>query len=392
MNESPLKATTAHTGLWAKTGSGTLAIKILDNGYISWTSKGGKPFDIYVYDEKGHSVLEHEETEWHCNFDLESLLNAEKVDTGKLTVSIESRASEEYDDSIEVEYISPYTKLEAPSNLRWEGNIAKWNSVVNADGYYLELYSDNGYFLESESFPAGTTQVNFDDYEMNPEAGSFFEVYAFSEGDYRWSTSNQSPDKLLSFKDIPVGSWYYDSVKYVSKRGLITGYSEDTFGPFDNLKREQLVNILWRIEGKPDASAYPNNFTDVPNGQWYTDAIKWANANGIVNGYGGTTLFGRGDNIKRQDLAIMLANYAKYCECYTEPTGTLNKFEDKDKVSSYAVDALRWASENGIISGNANEDGTKTIEPLKNAKRCEAAVMLTRFCKNVIDYDSWLLR
>ena len=189
----------------------------------------------------------------------------------------------------------------------------------------------------------------------------------------------------LTFNDIPTTSWYYDSVKYVSERGIITGYNETTFGPFDNLKREQLVNILWRIEGKPDASELENNFSDVPDGKWYTDAIKWANANGIVKGYGGTTKFGVGDNIIRQDLAIMLTNYARYKGKYIAPTVTLDKFADKEKVSSYAVDAVRWASENSIISGNANEEGTRTIAPLKNAMRCEAAVMLTRFCENVLN-------
>ena len=191
----------------------------------------------------------------------------------------------------------------------------------------------------------------------------------------------------MSFTDIPEGSWYYESVQYVSNRGIITGYNETTFGPFDNLKREQLVNILWRIDGKPDASAYPNNFTDVPDGKWYTDAIKWANANGIVNGYGGTTLFGRGDNIIRQDLAIMLTNYAKYKGKYVAPTGTLDQFADKEKVSNYAVDALRWAAENSILSGNKNADGTRTIDPKNNARRCEAAVMLTRFCQNILNMD-----
>ena len=151
------------------------------------------------------------------------------------------------------------------------------------------------------------------------------------------------------------------------------------------MPREQLINILWRIEGKPDASALPNNFTDVADDAWYTDAIKWANTNVIVKGYGGTTKFGVSDNIIRQDLAIMLTNYAKYKGKYVEPAGTLDKFADKETVSSYAVDAVRWASDNGIISGNAHEDGTKTIAPLNNAMRCEAAVMITRFYKNVLN-------
>ena len=190
---------------------------------------------------------------------------------------------------------------------------------------------------------------------------------------------------VYSFDDVPIGTWYYDSVKNVSDKGIITGYNATTFGPFDNLKREQLVNILWRIDGKPYAAELENNFTDILPFEWYTDAIKWANANGIVKGYGGTTLFGRGDNILRQDLAIMLANFAKYKGRYIVPTTTLDKFADKNTVSNYAVEAIKWATENGILSGNANEDGTRTIAPLKNAKRCEAAVMLTRFCENIFD-------
>ncbi len=81
----------------------------------------------------------------------------------------------------------------------------------------------------------------------------------------------------------------------------------------------------------------------------------------------------------------MLTNYAKYKGKYVEPTVTLDSFADKDTVSVYAQEAVKWASENSIISGNANEDGTKTIAPLNNAMRCEAAVMLMRFCENILD-------
>ena len=188
----------------------------------------------------------------------------------------------------------------------------------------------------------------------------------------------------LKFKDVPEGAWYYNSVKYVFRKGYITGYNDTTFGPSDNLTREQLVNILWRIEGKPSANSLPNRFTDVQNGAWYTDAIKWANAYGIVNGYGGTTKFGVGDKIIRQDLAIILSKYAEYKGKDMTKTASLDVFKDKNKVSSYAVNAVKWAVTKGIITGNTFPDGSKTIAPHDNATRAETAVMLQRFCENIL--------
>ena len=189
----------------------------------------------------------------------------------------------------------------------------------------------------------------------------------------------------MNFDDVSELNWFYNSVEYVYKRKIITGYTDSIFAPFANLTREQLVNILWRIEGRPDGSELENKFSDVPDESWYTDAIKWASANEIVKGYGETTKFGVGDNIIRQDLAIMLSNYAKYKGKYVEPTTNLNNFADKENVSGYAEEAIMWASENQIISGNALSDGVRTIEPLANAMRCEAAVMLMRFCENILE-------
>ena len=188
----------------------------------------------------------------------------------------------------------------------------------------------------------------------------------------------------LDFLDVQYSNWYCEAVRYAYKRGIIAGYDEYEFAPRDNLTREQLVAFLWRIEGKPDASALPNNFSDVPNGQWYTDPIKWAKAKGIVNGYEGTTKFGRGDKIIRQDLAKMLYNFAEYKEKDLS-IGSFSGFKDKDKVSNYAINAIGWAVKHGIISGNALPDGSKTIAPRDNATRAEAAVMIYKFCENVLN-------
>ena len=265
------------------------------------------------------------------------------------------------------------------------------NNFEIDESYYIDenknLYKKNGLLLMTNVEKIDLVRIGFRDSA----------IVIFRTDGTVWTESKTSEQRLnfikiigvdsqdIKFTDIPKESWYYDSVKYVSEAGIITGYNSETFGPFNNLTREQLVNILWRIEGRPDASDLENKFSDVPAETWYTDAIKWASANDIVKGHGGTSLFGVGENIIRQDLAIMLTNYAKYKSKYEEPEGTLNNFADKDAVSGYAVDAVRWASDKCIISGNANSDGTRTIAPLNNAMRCEAAVMLMRFCENILN-------
>lgn len=201
---------------------------------------------------------------------------------------------------------------------------------------------------------------------------------------FQYITNNTNYVCNLSFADVYNKNWYCEAVRYAYKRGIIAGYDEYTFAPRANLTREQLVAFLWRIEGEPDASTLANDFSDVPNGQWYTNPIKWAKANGIVNGYEGTTKFGRGDKIIRQDLAKILYNFAEYKGINTDEIASFENFKDHDYVSYYAIRSVRWAIKNGIISGNSLPDGTRTIAPHDNATRAEAAVMIYKFCENVL--------
>ncbi len=203
-------------------------------------------------------------------------------------------------------------------------------------------------------------------------------VYSF-----KYKTTNLLKVCNLNFKDVRSTDWFCDAVRYSFMNNVIAGYDKYTFAPFEELTREQLVSLLWRIEGKPDASGLTNEFSDVPNGEWYTDAIKWAKANRIINGYEGSDKFGLRDKIIRQDLAKILYDYARYKE-KDVGIGSLDSFADKDSVSTYATNAVGWAASHGIISGNAMSDGTRTIAPHSNATRAETAVMLYKFCENVL--------
>ena len=150
------------------------------------------------------------------------------------------------------------------------------------------------------------------------------------------------------------------------------GYSDGTFGPDGRLSRAQLAQILYNREGRPAGSGAAA-FTDVDPGYWYAPAIAWAAANGIVTGYGGGR-FGPNDSITREQLAVMLWRYAG------NPAATDAElhFADAYKVSEWALDALRWATENHIINGK----GGSILDPTGPATRAETAQMLKNFMEN----------
>jgi hypothetical protein len=153
---------------------------------------------------------------------------------------------------------------------------------------------------------------------------------------------------LCDYSDVSVNSWYFSSVEFVTQSGLMNG-TGDVFSPNTYLSRAMVATILWRISGSPKA-AYTERFSDVPPNQWYSDAVVWAESVGVVNGYG-SGIFGANDAATREQLAAMLFRYAKFSGLPANETGDLSVFYDRDKISSYAYDAISWAVGVGIING-----------------------------------------
>ena len=172
----------------------------------------------------------------------------------------------------------------------------------------------------------------------------------------------------LPFTDVKSGDWFYDAVKYAYENGLMKGTSETIFAPNGTMNRAMIVTVLYRLEKSPAVTAAAK-FTDVPAGQWYSDAVAWAAANNIVNGYDETT-FGPLNAVTREQMAAILYRYEQYkgLENVTLEEN-LNRFPDKDKISAYAVPALQWAVGQKIINGNA--DGT--LDPTGTATRAQVA-------------------
>ena len=207
--------------------------------------------------------------------------------------------------------------------------------------------------------------------------------FAFSHAsDYAIVIDTDSHELVeLPFTDVPEGAWYEDAAAYVYKHGLMAGTSATTFAPEVTTSRAMIATILWRMAGSPVVN-YAMNYTDVAQGQWCSEAIRWATSEGVVTGYG-NGLFGTNDPITREQLATMLWRYAQtegYDVSIGEDTNILS-YADAFDVSEYAVSALQWACGAGIISGTG--DGS-TLTPQGEATRAQAATVLMRFCEEYV--------
>lgn len=180
------------------------------------------------------------------------------------------------------------------------------------------------------------------------------------------------------FNDVSANDWFASAVDYVTGKGMMNGTADNTFSPKANTTRGMVVTVLYRLENQPSTSAA--SFTDVASGAYYANAVAWANANGIVSGYG-SGKFGPNDKVTREQLAAILyryAQYKKYDVSVGEDTNILS-YDDAQSISSYAIPAIQWACGAGVVTGKF---GSK-LDPKGNATRAEVAAMLMRFCENV---------
>lgn len=178
------------------------------------------------------------------------------------------------------------------------------------------------------------------------------------------------------FRDVPADAWYAESVRFVSEKGIMGGTGEHTFDPDGNITRGMIVTVLYRMEGAPAVSG-ASAFTDVIRGAYYEKAVTWAAGNSIVNGYS-TTQFGPNDSITREQLAAILYRYCANKQGDISAKGELNQYKDAGEISSYAKTAMRWANENGLITGTS----ATTLSPKGTATRAQAAAIIMRCVEN----------
>lgn len=189
----------------------------------------------------------------------------------------------------------------------------------------------------------------------------------------------------LPYTDMSKADWYYDAASYLYTYDIMTGLTKESFAAGENLKRAQFAVMLYRLEGEPILdkgeeeretadSSHGSKFADVPDGVFYTKAVQWAADAEIIQGYD-TGLFGPFDDITREQIATILYRYMQY-KCYTQTTGDVSVFPDKNSITPFAKEAMSWAVGNRIIQGNQGY-----LEPVNFANRAECAVMVQRFMK-----------
>lgn len=181
----------------------------------------------------------------------------------------------------------------------------------------------------------------------------------------------------FSFTDVKESDWCYEAVKYVSEKGLMNGVTGTTFVPNRTLTRGMLVTILHRLENSPKTET-ATSFPDVAEGRYFTEAIAWGSANGVITGYTDGT-FRPDQPVSRQQMAVILYRYASLKGYDVSGEADLSAYNDVASIGNFASTAMKWANAVGLINGNKRGN----LNPGNSATRAHAAAILMRFCENV---------
>ncbi len=235
-------------------------------------------------------------------------------------------------------------------------HIYNHTALKTDSGEYISVYYESIYM--SEEWGGTTAYVSTDTKTLTVE------------------TEENNPAGL-PFRDVNAKYWYYDTVRQAYEIGLMTGTSETAFEPDNPMSRGMVATVLYRIAGAPNVT-YQSVFRDVPGTAYYAQAVTWAYQNKIISGYGNGT-FGPDDNVTREEMAVMLCNYARFLGLPVNSSQGLEKFSDYKNTTAYAVPSMKWVVERGILSGT--EDGR--LNPTSDASRAECAKMLLLSYKNI---------
>ena len=299
-------------------------------------------------------------------------------------------------------YNADGNKVESPYTVsKTETLTAQWSVISSGTSYAITVSkADNGTVTASRTRANKGLTITLtvkadegyalDTLTVNDKNGNEIKLTDKGDGKYTFTmpasavtvkasfAKDDTPVETgLPFTDVKAGDWFYEAVKYAYDNKLMDGTSSTTFAPLMTTNRAMIVTILWRLEGSPVVN-YAMNFSDVENGVWYTEAVRWAAAEGIVKGYS-DTVFAPDDTVTREQLATILYRYAEYKEYDVSAKGDLTTFADGSTVSTWAADGMTWAVGAQLITG---KDGGK-LDPTGTATRAEVATILMRFCENV---------
>ncbi|MBR0249159.1 MAG: S-layer homology domain-containing protein [Synergistaceae bacterium] len=179
-------------------------------------------------------------------------------------------------------------------------------------------------------------------------------------------------DGKHNYFDVTGDEWYSDYINYMDEHLIMDGISDTLFSPDAPSKRYVIVEAFYRIDNEPIVSSN-SDFIDVKHTDSYYNAVLWASENGIIKGYGDGR-FGPNDDVTREQLVSIAYRYCKYKALHIKGQNDLQDFVDKDSVSAFAIESMKWAVANTIIIG---EPG-KILNPKGNVLRCQTAAILHR--------------
>ena len=210
-------------------------------------------------------------------------------------------------------------------------------------------------------------------------AGSYAETWAKEKGRTFEIIKEEPNPEPPSFTDVPSDAWYTPYVEFAVSHSLFKGTSETTFSPDMAMSRAMFVQLFANLDGVNLSGYTSTPFSDAPLSSWYGPAVAWAAQNGVVNGTSPTT-FAPDDEITREQMCVLIVNYAEYKGISLNETKTVT-FSDAADISGWARDAVEVCANAGIINGA----GDGTFNPSGTASRAEVATLMANFCRIVLD-------
>lgn len=227
---------------------------------------------------------------------------------------------------------------------------------------------DKGYTLETLS----VTDRNGSALNLTDKGGGQY-TFTMPSGPVTVAATFMDDNTMLNFfVDVPAGAYYYDAVLWAAEGGIVTGTDAVHFSPDASCTRAQLVTFLWRAAGSPVVN-YAMNFNDVDSGAYYAEAVRWAASEKVVEGTTAET-FAPDAAVTRAQMVTMLYRFAKAQGMDTTQGGmAIREFDDFDAVPAYALEAMDWAVNAGVLKGDNNR-----LLPQDNCTRAQIVTMLYR--------------
>ena len=227
---------------------------------------------------------------------------------------------------------------------------------------------DKGYTLETLS----VTDRNGSALNLTDKGGGQY-TFTMPSGPVTVTATFMDDNTMLNFfVDVPAGAYYYDAVLWAAEGGIVTGTDAVHFSPYASCTRAQIVTFLWRAAGSPVVN-YAMDFNDVDGGTYYAEAVRWAASEKIVEGTTAET-FAPDAAVTRAQVVTMLYRFAKAQGMDTTQGGmAIREFDDFDAVPAYALEAMDWAVNAGVLKGDNNR-----LLPQDNCTRAQIVTMLYR--------------